>query len=115
MAETKISTCKRHGSTTYAKSGRHYKCRKCAVEAVLRRRRKVKKALVKYMGGECEMCGYNKYVGALEFHHKNPSEKDFGLSRHGHSISMKRAIAEADKCMLLCANCHREIHSELNE
>ena len=70
--------------------------------------------LIEMKGGSCEKCGYNKCVSALDFHHKNPNEKDFGLSSNGNTQSWKKLTQEADKCLLLCANCHRELHEELN-
>jgi len=74
-----------------------------------RKRTKIK--LVEYKGGECEMCGYKKCIDALEFHHKNPNEKDFTIS--GKSWSFERLKKEVDKCILVCANCHREVHFEI--
>jgi hypothetical protein len=56
----------------------------------------------------CEKCGYNKNFSALEFHHKDPSEKEFSFSYQ--SISYKRLKPEIDKCILLCSNCHKEEH-----
>lgn len=66
---------------------------------------------IAYKGGKCQCCGYNKYVGALEFHHINSEEKDFGISAKG--CSWKRVKEELDKC--ICANCHREIHGNPTE
>lgn len=66
---------------------------------------------IAYKGGKCQCCGYNKYVGALEFHHINSEEKDFGISAKGYTRSWKRVKEELDKCILVCANCHREIHA----
>ena len=104
--------CKHHGLTKFAKrSNGYYRCRKCAVEAVQRRRSKVKVMSVEYMGGRCELCGYSKYIGALEFHHLNPDEKEFNISHDGKTRSWEKIKVELDKCMLLCANCHREIHN----
>ena len=78
----------------------------------IERQRKLKKEMVDYKGGKCERCGYDKYIGALEFHHLNPEEKDFTLS-HLKIYSFNQVIIdELDKCMLLCSNCHREIHGE---
>ena len=77
-------------------------------------RRNAKEKLVKYKGGKCEICGYDKCVEALEFHHKNPEEKDFSISSYA-VLSFKKLKEEADKCILVCANCHREIHSLINE
>ena len=78
------------------------------------KRRAIKAALVDYKGGKCERCGYNKCMRALEFHHLNPNEKDFGIS-----FNLSRTIddlkKEVDKCILLCSNCHAEVHQELYE
>ena len=63
------------------------------------------------LGGKCKFCGYDKSVSALEFHHINPSEKSIQLDlRHISNNSMKTLENELKKCILLCANCHREIH-----
>ena len=75
-------------------------------------RHAIKKQLVNYKGGKCEECGYNKCLGVLQFHHNNQEEKDFELSAqyNGGHLDMKKLYAEADKCTLLCANCHGEKH-----
>ena len=79
-------------------------------------RRNNKLKLIEYKGGKCERCGYNKPIpGAYEFHHKDPSEKDFGISSKGETRSLEKLKNEVDKCMLLCSNCHAEIHHEINE
>lgn len=68
--------------------------------------------LIEYLGGKCEMCGYDKNIAALEFHHKNPEEKSFQLdSRHLSNTNVELIKKEADKCLLICANCHRELHN----
>ena len=69
--------------------------------------------LVNYKGGKCERCGYDKCVQALQFHHLNPDEKDFAIS--GKSYSFERLKKEVDKCIMVCANCHIEIHEELKK
>jgi hypothetical protein len=56
----------------------------------------------------CAMCGYNKHPSALDFHHTNPKDKLFGFAANNHR-SQKDIINEVNKCILLCANCHREI------
>ena len=72
---------------------------------------KRKLELINYLGGECEICGYNKNIAALVFHHKNPEEKELRLDiRHISATNMETLYKEVDKCMLLCANCHAEIH-----
>ena len=64
-------------------------------------------------GYKCEICGYDRCAEALEFHHLNESDKDFGLSERGHARSWKRVEKEFKKCVLLCANCHREVHAKV--
>ena len=71
----------------------------------------VKQRVVDYKGGKCQVCGYNKCITALEFHHLDPSKKDFTIS--GGTKSFEKLKPEIDKCICVCANCHREIHSGL--
>lgn len=79
-------------------------------------RRKNKLRLIEYKGGKCERCGYNKPIpGAYDFHHIDPLEKDFAISKKGETMALSKLKIEADKCMLLCKNCHAEIHHEINE
>lgn len=67
--------------------------------------------LIKMMGGECSCCGYKKNIAALEFHHINPENKSFQLdARHLSNTAMDRIIEESKKCILLCSNCHKEVH-----
>ena len=77
-------------------------------------RQRLKKKLVDYKGGKCEICGYDKCINALDFHHLNPNEKDFGISNY-MVLSFDKLKKEVDKCILVCANCHREIHAKENE
>lgn len=64
-------------------------------------------------GGKCEKCGYNKNLAALEFHHNDPKEKEFGVDiRRFSNTSLIVLDAELSKCALVCANCHRETHNE---
>ena len=68
---------------------------------------------LEFLGGRCSRCGYDRCVDALEIHHLTSSEKDFGISDRGYTRSWKKIRAELEKCELLCANCHREVHSKL--
>ena len=77
-------------------------------------RRKLKLRMVEYLGGSCVQCGYSKCVEAMDFHHRDPKEKDFQLAS-GVYRRWEVIREELDKCMLLCARCHREIHAELRE
>lgn len=71
--------------------------------------KRIKEQLVEYKGGKCEICGYDRYFGALDFHHKDPSQKDFNIS--GGTRSFENMKKEVDKCIMVCSNCHREIHA----
>ena len=82
--------------------------------AVTKRRRKLKQIAVEYKGGQCSRCGYNKNIAAMDFHHRDPTQKDFGIACNGNTMSWAKMKVELDKCDLVCANCHREIHSELD-
>jgi len=72
-----------------------------------------KEQCVAYKGGKCERCGYDKYIGSLEFHHKDPTEKDFSVAHARLTSFSERVKRELDKCELLCSNCHREVHALL--
>lgn len=114
MSEKKLKVCGKHGETLhYLDSSGRYRCMACRVEAVQRRRDKVKKMAVEYKGGKCAICGYNKYIGALEFHHLNPAEKDFSIGAKGYTRSFSKVKEELDKCICLCSNCHKEVHAGL--
>ena len=85
-------------------------CKSCTSYQTLTRQRNLKQQCIEYKGGSCISCGYNKYPGALEFHHLDPSQKDFNLSHVKYYSFTDKIKQELDKCILLCANCHREIH-----
>ena len=71
-----------------------------------------KSQIVYVMGEKCVCCGYNKCHSALELHHLNPQEKDFTISDNVNKAWEKVKI-ELSKTILVCANCHREIHAGL--
>jgi transposase len=104
--------CAHHGVAPFSRRrAGGYRCNKCRAEAVSRRRRKVKRILVEEAGGACSLCGYDRCIAALEFHHLVPAEKRFALSRRGATRSLAAAKAEAARCALLCANCHAEVEA----
>lgn len=84
-------------------------CKSCYDEAIPIGR-KNKRLAVSLMGGKCSVCGYNKSNEALEFHHLDPTIKDFGVTKTDRVLNVLR---EARKCALVCSNCHREIHAGL--
>lgn len=83
------------------------------IKAVAKRRRKIKELSIEYKGGKCQTCGYSKCAAALELHHIDPQEKSFGVADKGYTRSWEKVKAELDKCILLCANCHREVTAGL--
>ena len=87
--------------------------RQYLINAVRNRRKKVRIMAVEYKGGKCKQCGYYRCLEALEFHHADPAKKDFNISSRGYTRSWKRVQEELDKCIMLCANCHRETHAKL--
>jgi len=105
--------CKRHGITRHKldnKTNRYY-CVKCWVAEDRRLRRiAFKLKAIRYKGGSCSKCGYLSSLNALEFHHLNKGEKEFSISKYATSKPWEEIRIELDKCVLLCANCHREEH-----
>lgn len=71
-----------------------------------------KKFLVELKGGKCQRCGYDKCIEALAFHHRDPKTKSFSLSLAGYLTSLEKLTKEAEKCDLLCHNCHSEVNYE---
>jgi predicted Zn-ribbon and HTH transcriptional regulator len=106
--------CRRHGRVTFVVDSHGSRCPKCRADAVAGRRRRVKAMLVAEAGGRCVRCGYDRYLGALQFHHRNPAEKSFQLSMGGLTRSLASMRAEAAKCDLLCSNCHAEVEGGLD-
>ena len=84
-------------------------------EAVKKRRRRLREMAREYKGGKCVLCGYNRCQRALSFHHLNPKTKGFGLSVKGLTRSWQKIKDEIDKCVLLCANCHMEVHDKITQ
>ncbi len=85
------------------------------VEAVRKRRIKLRKMARDHKGGQCEICGYKKCSRALSFHHLDPKTKSFGISDKGLTRSWNKIQEEIDKCILICANCHMEIHEGITQ
>jgi transposase-like protein len=109
---TAVLDCPTHGEVEFVIDARGcYRCRRCRSEAVSRRRRSVKATLVQEAGGRCVICGYSRYLGALAFHHLDPSNKRRTVSAEGRGVSIGELRAEAEKCALLCHNCHAEVEN----
>ncbi len=90
-------------------------CRECVATKKRKQSRVAKQNCIDYKGGRCEVCGYSKCMTAIEFHHRDPSQKDFDISRRRTVKLTDEFKRELDKCAILCANCHREEHLRLTE
>lgn len=104
--ESKFYQCAKNNGSLYSY------CNICAREQTAIRKREYKKRIVDYFGGKCEICGYDKCIGALEFHHKNPNTKENVFSNVMRNLSFEKQKEVTVGCILLCANCHREIHEK---
>ena len=80
---------------------------------VSQRRKELIQMAVESKGGKCQICGYHKCIAALEFHHLDRAQKLFGIRSNGSTMSWEKMGAELQKCVLLCANCHREVEANL--
>ena len=83
--------------------------------AVAKRRKLIRQKAIEFKGNKCAICGYNKCIKTLEFHHTLSGKKDFGISAKGYTRSWKKVEEELNKCILLCANCHREVHEGITQ
>ena len=108
-----LRKCKHHGQTEFRKTKTAQECKACYAERQCRMRRSKKSTAVALLGGECSICGYSKCESALDFHHKDPEQKDKVKFVDIRNKSLVNMLEELKKCILVCANCHREIHSEL--
>ena len=107
-----ILKCPKHGEVEFfRRPDGNYRCSKCRTASVSSWRRRAKLKLIERAGGRCAICGYDRHPGALHFHHVDPATKSFVLGRHGVTRSYAEAAAEADKCVLLCGNCHTEVEA----
>lgn len=103
-------TCESCGRVFVYVSSKGHRVGKCNSCCQRERAKNFKKRAVELLGGKCVICGYSKSMAAFVFHHVDPSTKLFGVGST-YNVSWKRFEAEARKCVLLCANCHRELHA----
>jgi 5-methylcytosine-specific restriction endonuclease McrA len=124
--EIVIAIKKEHPDWSYAQIGQKAGCCRSLVQYHLyektrlrhhangqikkQRSHQLKKEIIKEMGGKCQYCGYDKFAGALEFHHIDATTKDFTISNLLRCNSEK-IREEVKKCALLCSNCHKELHA----
>ena len=91
-----------------AKGSRREVCKRCIDR---QRRRYLKRRCVEYLGGKCKICGYDRSVAAMHFHHQDEKQKTFEISARLR-WSWNTVRKELDKCILICANCHAELHDQ---
>ena len=109
-----LGLCPKHGETEFLlRSDGGARCRRCRTEMVVNRRRRVKEILVEEAGGCCALCGYHRHAGGLAFHHVDPATKVMGLAQTGRALALETLREEAQKCVLLCHNCHSEVEAGL--
>lgn len=89
-------------------------CKECTSIITIERQKRNKQKSIDYKGGCCNICGYKNCNDALQFHHLDPSKKEFALGQN-HLKSFENIVKELDKCILLCARCHVEVHAGLHE
>jgi transposase len=107
-----LRICPIHGQSEFALEGRgYYRCKRCRSDRITQHRRRLKLQLVAEAGGSCRLCGYDRCIAALEFHHLEPVNKRHAISGRGMTLSMQAVRAEAAKCVLICSNCHAEIEN----
>jgi 5-methylcytosine-specific restriction endonuclease McrA len=112
-----LRECTHHGTTEFAyysrgNGERRWRCKRCVGEAVTLRKQAIKQLLVEESGGCCAVCGYDRCIINLTFHHVDPRTKSFGMSmRSTKALATYRE--ELQKCVLVCANCHGEIEAGL--
>ncbi len=108
--------CNRHGISLHRLSVKKWRCKKCEYLYSRRYLENLKVRAIKYGGGECQKCGYDKCWRALHFHHVDPKLKEFNIfeCRPGYKKVRNWELLkkEINKCILLCSNCHTEIHAE---
>jgi transposase len=109
---TVTMTCVHHGESEFLLEGRGaYRCKRCRSEAVSSRRRTLTAMLVGEAGGRCCLCGYDRHIGALHFHHVDRGTLGINASARGIASRVDTLREEARKCVLLCSNCHAEVEA----
>lgn len=114
MGKRKCEYCGKHKNNAEFYKGRK-KCKSCCSKSSNEERLFRKITLVKMKGGKCQKCGYNKNLSALDFHHVKERGMERGLSLANTMLSWDKILQESEKCILVCKNCHSEIHNPQGE
>jgi hypothetical protein len=91
-----------------------FKTKKPNAKSVVEWRQRQKVKAIEFKGGKCFLCNYSKSIRALKFHHTDPSKKEFAIGTEGNTRSWERVKLELEKCILVCGNCHDEIHDGMH-
>lgn len=90
---------------------RRSECKECHNKQVKSRYKENKQVIDNLKDGKsCIRCGYNECIEALDYHHIDPSTKTNTVAKLATHYNLKDSLAETEKCILLCANCHRYFH-----
>lgn len=109
MFDSECKNCNRKYIYDRSKGHRKFICNSCHAA---NRRKKREERIYQYKGESCIVCGYNKTRRALQLHHSDPAKKDFKISGNW-GLSWEKIKKELDKCFMVCANCHAELHDGL--
>lgn len=123
MNKSAMLICNVHGISDFSLSGiknPRWKCKKCLYLTSKNYLYELKIKCITYKGGKCEHCGYDKSPRAMHFHHIDPTQKDFSISDRNPNTNKngtkkwESIKTELNKCLLLCSNCHFELHEQLD-
>lgn len=105
--------CSSCGQSYHYQRGKGSSLKQCSGCRSNERARRIKLKAIAYKGGKCQLCEYDRCPGAMTFHHRDPSEKDFAISAN-HCRNWQSIQIELDKCDLLCVRCHAEVHADMH-
>lgn len=108
-----VCECGVTGEENFYKSAK-YQCKSCWNQRTYQSGRAKLDQLIDERGGQCERCGYHTCRAALQWHHLDPSQKEFQIG-HRRGLNIEQLRSEVSKCQLLCANCHCEVHAAAAE
>ena len=111
MPEKECPICNKKFRPKNATANQRTCCYECMPDGIQLTRGGFLTKIKEARGGKCIRCGYNRCLKALEFHHLDPSKKDFTISND--HFKLLDAVEESKKCILICSNCHRELHDNL--
>lgn len=103
----------KEAKTSWRQERYQKKCKEVGGEIIGLRAVARKRYVLNLLGGSCLVCGYSKCDRNLVFHHLDPTGKEMDTASRAFLRRPKKIAYELMKCVLLCANCHGEVHSGL--